>query len=90
MIYITDWFSTLLGLAGLQPPGFTDSINMWHSLSRGQRSDRKEIIHNMDFNSRRGQLWSAAIRYTNYKLVWGQEWLLAFHQVSKYIEVKKA
>lgn len=62
LIYITDWFATLLGLAGLRsalPPG-TDSLDMWPSLSLGKKSPRKEIILNIDRDAF-WNTWSAAI-----------------------------
>ena len=77
LMYITDWFSTLLSVAGLTslaPPGI-DSFNMWTALSRGKSSPRKEIVFNLDQDNYWGT-WSAAIRMGPYKLLWGQHKLL--------------
>ena len=76
-MFISDWFSTFLSLAGLEhkiPPD-TDSFNMWRTLSRNAKSPRSEIVFNLDQDNLRG-LWSAAIRSNNYKLIWGQDKLL--------------
>merc|ERR1711962_382084 len=77
LMYITDWFSTLLSVSGLQSllPSNTDSINMWKSLSRGQISPRKEVVHNIDQDTYWGT-WSGAITVGRYKLIWGQHRLL--------------
>lgn len=76
-MYITDWFATLLGLAGLSPsvPKDMDSKDMWPSISRNKRSPRQQIVLNLDQDNLRG-LWSAAIIHHNYKLLWGQPRLL--------------
>ena len=76
-MYITDWFATLLGLAGLAAsvPKDMDSKDMWPSISRNKRSPRQQIVLNLDQDNLRG-LWSAAIIQGNYKLLWGQARLL--------------
>ena len=77
MMFITDWFSTLLSVAGLEslePPNL-DSFNVWSSISKNSGSARKEIILNLDQDNFWG-LWSGAIRSTRFKLIWGQQLLL--------------
>ena len=77
MMFITDWFTTLLSVAGLEslvPPNL-DSFNVWGSISKNSKSGRKEIILNMDQDNFWG-LWSASIRSTQFKLIWGQQKLL--------------
>ena len=76
-MFISDWFSTFISLAGIsdQIPTDVDSFNMWPTISKANRSPRKEIILNLDQDNYRG-LWSAAIRQLNYKLIWGQDKLL--------------
>ena len=61
-MYISDWPATLLSAVGKKsylPPGL-DSYNMWPTISRGKKGKRKEIILNLDENSRKGTR-SAAI-----------------------------
>ena len=76
-MFISDWFSTFLSLAGLsdQIPQDTDSFDMWKTISKNNKSPRSEIILNLDQDNFRG-LWSAAIRSDNFKLIWGQDKLL--------------
>ena len=56
LIYITDWFSTFLKLAGINirslPP--SDSKNVWAGLTRNKRSRRKEIVLNLDAEPQEG------------------------------------
>ena len=64
LIYITDWFSTILNLAGLESavPTTTDSFNMWASIASVKaKFSRKEIILNIDEDKKHGT-WSAAVR----------------------------
>ena len=77
LIYITDWFSTFLRLAGLSERQLprTDSETVRSLLRPGGRSRRREIILNLDSEPDLG-LWSAAIRRGDYKLLWGQHALL--------------
>ena len=77
LIYITDWFSTLLDLAGLKHriPATVDSLSMKRTLLQGKRSRRREIVLNLDRDEDQG-LWSAAILRGGHKLIWGQAKLL--------------
>ena len=77
LIYITDWFSTLLDLAGLKHriPATVDSLSMKRTLLQGKRSRRREIVLNLDRDEDQG-LWSAAILRGGHKLIWGQARLL--------------
>ena len=49
-MYITDWFSTFLQLAGLKEkiPNSVDSFSMWRSWSGLAPSPRDNIVLNMD------------------------------------------
>ena len=49
-MYITDWFSTFLDLAGLKAdiPDTADSFSMWRSWSGLTHSPRDDIVLNMD------------------------------------------
>ena len=83
MMFISDWFTTLLSVAGLEslvPPNL-DSFNVWSSISKNSGSPRKEIIFNLDQDNFWGT-WSAAIRSARFKLIWGQHLLLK-QRVSK-------
>ena len=77
LMYVTDWFSTLLHLAGQEEniPDDVDSFNMWDSISSGAKSPRTEIILDLDQDNYRGT-WSGAIRSDRWKLIWGQDYLL--------------
>eukprot|EP00090_Calanus_glacialis_P005252 TRINITY_DN14070_c0_g1_i1.p1 TRINITY_DN14070_c0_g1~~TRINITY_DN14070_c0_g1_i1.p1 ORF type:complete len:497 (-),score=119.32 TRINITY_DN14070_c0_g1_i1:104-1594(-) len=89
LMFISDWFSTFLSLAGLsdQIPQDTDSFDMWKTISKNNKSPRSEIILNLDQDNFRG-LWSAAIRSDNFKLIWGQDKLLKKDQNEKSCNVE--
>lgn len=84
LMYITDWMSTLLHVAGLDaflPPN-VDSINMWPVISHGIQSLRNEVVLNLDQDPFAGT-WSAVIRSDKYKLIWGQQHLLKFRMADQ-------
>lgn len=85
LIHITDWYPTLVGLAGgnvSQHQGL-DGFDIWPTISEGKESPRMEILHNIDPLNRRSWssvkeghgLWDtavqAAIRVGDWKLLTG-------------------
>ena len=60
---------------------------MWKSLSRNAKSQRSEIVFNLDQDNLCG-LWFAVIGSNNYKLIWGQDKLLKQDQYEKFCNVE--
>jgi len=78
LMFITDWFSTILGLANLWHviPEDSDSYSMWKTLTNSRKkSPRHNIVLNIDQDLFDGT-WSGAVIKKNYKLIWGQDYLL--------------
>ena len=55
LTHVSDWFSTILHVAGLSHtlPHDSDSINLWPSLINNEESPRTRIIHNIDQDKNR-------------------------------------
>lgn len=68
MIHVTDWYPTLLHIAGGTPDSDMDGMNVWNTLARGDPSPRKEFVYNIDDIEPAG----AAIRVGDYKLIVGR------------------
>lgn len=48
MIHVTDWYQTLVGLAGGVAPADTDGFDQWASLTSSAPSPRTQFIYNLD------------------------------------------
>ena len=84
LMHVTDWFPTLLGLAGANTSGLdVDGFDVWSSISNGDPSPRTEILHNIDpLRLLRGSRLNisqfdnrvfAAIRVGDWKLITGNQ-----------------
>uniref|UniRef100_A0A8C5C8T7 Arylsulfatase I-like n=1 Tax=Gadus morhua TaxID=8049 RepID=A0A8C5C8T7_GADMO len=81
LLHITDWYPTLLGLAGgnVSQSEVLDGFDVWPTLSEGKPSPRHEILHNIDPlhtpHSRGAHIFDtnvqAAIRVGDWKLLTG-------------------
>ena len=60
-MYLTDWFATILSLAGQEA---ALPFNMWRSISEDRKSPRKEIILNIDEDEKHGTCVSTQTGHT--------------------------
>lgn len=66
LVHITDWFPTLIRLAGGRTSPFLDGVDQWLALSRGWPSHRHDLVYNINDVKK-----TAAIRSGDYKLIVG-------------------
>ncbi|XP_071089640.1 arylsulfatase B-like [Haliotis cracherodii] len=83
LIHVSDWFPTLVGVAGGNTNGTKplDGFDQWTTISEGKASPRKELLHNIDiltlpngqklYNNTFDTRIRAAIRVGDWKLITG-------------------
>ena len=75
LIHVTDWFPTLVHLAGGNVSGLTlDGYNQWDTISNGAPSPRTEILHEIRpvyNNTYESFSYRAGIRIGDWKLIVG-------------------
>lgn len=66
LMHVTDWLPTLYELAGGNSSMLrnVDGYNMWDTLSKGEKSPRQELLHNIHPSG-----GEAAMRYGQWKIV---------------------
>ncbi|XP_071537054.1 arylsulfatase B-like [Panulirus ornatus] len=72
LLHVTDWYSTLMAVAGAQELPDTDGFNQWEVLRTGNiPSPRHSFIYNLDESEENGIV--GAIRMGRYKFLMGKE-----------------
>ncbi|XP_072047294.1 arylsulfatase B-like [Amphiura filiformis] len=87
LMHVSDWFPTLVeGVAGgvAKGPLVLDGRNMWPSISQGQSSPRREILHNIATPIRsKDTLDKQGVMGWRERLIWGEPSNLSFNPTIK-------
>lgn len=67
LVHATDWYSTMLGIAGGNIPEKVDGFNQWEAIKGTSNPPRKRMIGNIDNT----ETFKASIRFKNYKMLVG-------------------
>lgn len=73
MVHVTDWYKTIVGLAGGVAPEDTDGFDQWEAITTGAESPRSSFVYNIDkvtLEDNTTQI-NAAIRKGDFKLLVG-------------------
>lgn len=79
LMHMADWVPTLLSMAGVPAPGGLDGRDQWQAIRNNLSSPRESIVHNIDQDRKQGT-WQATISSGQWKLIWGQDYLLKKRQ----------
>lgn len=52
MIHVTDWYPTLVGVAGGQVPSDIDGVDQWAALQGLSAPPRTHMVYNIDNTTR--------------------------------------
>ena len=90
LIHITDWFPTLLRLAGMNSSTITniDGFDQWDTLQNGRTSERNEVLLNIrhfhEHESNTNHVDNAALKMGDWKIIQGQRKCSTFfYQITK-------
>ncbi|XP_067932396.1 arylsulfatase B-like [Watersipora subatra] len=97
-IHISDWYPTILGLAGVSTANLTlDGYDQWAAITGTGHSPRKELLHNYDplmpsygfkrKNSPFDNRLQAALRVGDYKIVTGAPLAGGWYTPNSFVDV---